>query len=82
VTVIIPEFVIDHWWGHLLHNNTALLLKGRLLFREGTVVISVPYHLHSDEPPGGSDDGDGPPDGPADDPNHALTRPADEPYRS
>jgi amino acid transporter len=70
VTVVIPEFVIDHWWGHLLHNNTALLLKGRLLFREGTVVISVPYHLHSDEKGAGED------------PGHALTRPVDEPYRS
>jgi amino acid transporter len=49
VTVVIPEFVVDHWWGHLLHNNTALLLKGRLLFREGTVVTSVPYHLHTED---------------------------------
>lgn len=45
VTVLIPEFVVDHWWGHLLHNQTALLLKGRLLFRKGTVVTSIPYHL-------------------------------------
>lgn len=45
VTVIIPEFVVSHWWGHLLHNQSALLLKGRLLFRKGTVVTSVPYHL-------------------------------------
>lgn len=45
VTVVIPEFVVSHWWGHLLHNQSALLLKGRLLFRKGTVVTSVPYHL-------------------------------------
>lgn len=45
VTVVIPEFVVSHWWGHLLHNNSALLLKGRLLFRRNTVVTSVPYHL-------------------------------------
>lgn len=76
VTVVIPEFVVDHWWGHLLHNNTALLLKGRLLFREGTVVTSVPYHLHTDSEDGGGDGGE---DGGGDD---ALTRPADEPYRS
>jgi amino acid transporter len=49
VTVLIPEFVVDHWWGHLLHNQSALLLKGRLLFRKGTVVTSIPYHLHEDE---------------------------------
>jgi len=45
VTVVIPEFVVRHWWGHLLHNQSALILKGRLLFRKGTVVTSVPYHV-------------------------------------
>jgi amino acid transporter len=45
ITVVIPEFVVKHWWGHLLHNQSALLLKGRLLFRRDTVVTSVPYHL-------------------------------------
>jgi hypothetical protein len=49
VTVIIPEFVVSHWWAHLLHNQSALFLKGRLLFRKGTVVTSVPYHLESAE---------------------------------
>jgi amino acid transporter len=45
ITVVIPEFVVRHWWGHLLHNQSALFLKGRLLFRKGTVVTSVPYHV-------------------------------------
>ena len=45
ITVIIPEFVVNHWWGNLLHGQSALLLKGRLLFRKGTVVTSLPYHL-------------------------------------
>jgi amino acid transporter len=45
ITVIIPEFVVKHWWEHLLHNQSALILKGRLLFRKGTVVTSVPYHV-------------------------------------
>ncbi len=45
VTVVIPEFVVSHWWSHILHNQSALFLKGRLLFRKGTVVTSVPYHL-------------------------------------
>lgn len=45
ITVIIPEFVVTRWWEHLLHNQSALVLKGRLLFRKGTVVISVPYHI-------------------------------------
>jgi hypothetical protein len=45
VTVLIPEFVVKHWWGHILHNQSALILKGRLLFRKGTVVTSIPYHV-------------------------------------
>jgi hypothetical protein len=44
ITVVIPEFVVKHWWQHLLHNQSALILKGRLLFRKGIVVTSVPYH--------------------------------------
>jgi amino acid transporter len=45
ITVVIPEFVVRRWWAHLLHNQSALFLKGRLLFRKGTVVTSVPYHI-------------------------------------
>jgi amino acid transporter len=45
VTVIIPELVVRRWWQQLLHNQTALWLKARLLFREGTVVTSVPSHV-------------------------------------
>jgi amino acid transporter len=47
VTVVIPEFVVTSWWAHLLHNQSALFLKGRLLFRKGTVVTSVPYHVET-----------------------------------
>lgn len=45
LSVILPEFVPSQWWHHLLHNQTALILKTALLFRRGVVVISVPYHL-------------------------------------
>jgi amino acid transporter len=45
VTIVIPEFVVGSWWGQLLHNQSALFLKGRLLFRKNTVVTSVPYHV-------------------------------------
>jgi amino acid transporter len=45
VTIILPEFVPARWWQHLLHNQTALLIKGALLFRRGVVVVNVPYHL-------------------------------------
>jgi amino acid transporter len=45
ITVLIPEFVVTRWWEHVFHNQSALLLKGRLLFRRGTAVTSLPYHL-------------------------------------
>jgi len=45
VTVVLPEFLPARWWQHLLHNQTALLIKGALLFRPNTVVVSVPFHL-------------------------------------
>jgi amino acid transporter len=45
VTIIIPEFIPARWWQHLLHNQTALLIKGALLFRKNVVVCDVPYHL-------------------------------------
>jgi amino acid transporter len=45
MTVVLPEFVCSHWWEHLLHNQTALLIKAALLFKPGKVTVSVPYHL-------------------------------------
>jgi len=47
VMVFIPEYVVGHWWEQLLHNQSALRLKGRLLFTPGVMVTSVPYHLRS-----------------------------------
>jgi hypothetical protein len=45
ITIVIPEFVPRHWWQHALHNQTALLVKGALLFRPGIAVVDVPFHL-------------------------------------
>jgi amino acid transporter len=45
ITVLIPELFVEHWWQHLLHNQSALILKARLLFRERTAVTSMPYRL-------------------------------------
>lgn len=45
VTIVIPEFIPARWWQQLLHNQTALLIKGALLFRRNVVVTDVPYHL-------------------------------------
>ena len=47
VAVFIPEYVVGHWWAQLLHNQSALRLKARLLFRSGVMVISVPWQLRS-----------------------------------
>src|SRR5450432_3592678 len=47
ITVFIPEYVVGHWWEHLLHNQSALRLKGRLLFSPGVMVVSVPWQLKS-----------------------------------
>jgi len=45
LTVVLPEFVVSHWWEYLLHNQTAFRLKAALLFRPGIVVSDVPQHL-------------------------------------
>ena len=45
ITVVIQEVVVHRWWEQLLHNQTALILKSRLLFRPNTIVISVPAHV-------------------------------------
>lgn len=45
LTVLLPEFVVSHWWENALHNQTALRLKAALLFRPGIVVTSVPQLL-------------------------------------
>ncbi len=49
VTVFIPEYVVGHWWEQILHNQSALRLKGRLLFMPGVMVTSVPWQLNSSE---------------------------------
>ncbi|MET9893397.1 APC family permease [Streptomyces sp. NPDC006465] len=54
VAVFIPEYVVGHWWENLLHNQSALWLKSRLLFTPGVMVTSVPWQLtssaHRDRP--------------------------------
>ncbi|MEE1788026.1 APC family permease [Streptomyces sp. SP17BM10] len=49
VAVYIPEYVVGRWYEHLLHNQSALRLKGRLLFKPGVMVTSVPWQLESSE---------------------------------
>jgi len=49
VTVYLPEYVLGKWWEQLLHNQSALRLKARLLFTPGVMVVSVPWQLVSSE---------------------------------
>ena len=49
ITIYIPEYVVGKWWEQLLHNQSALRLKGRLLFTPGVMVVSVPWQLASSE---------------------------------
>lgn len=46
ITVIVPEFVLKHWWEQLLHNQSALILRARLRLRPDTVVTAVPTHIY------------------------------------
>jgi amino acid transporter len=47
VTIVLPEFVPARWWHHLLHNQTALRIRAHFLFRKGTVIINVRFHLET-----------------------------------
>ena len=42
VNVLIPEYFAEHWWEHVLHNQSTLVLKGRLLMQRNTIVTSIP----------------------------------------
>ena len=50
LTVILPEFVVAHWWEYFLHNQVALRLKAALLFRPGVAVLNLPQHLRGRAP--------------------------------
>lgn len=45
VTIVLPEFVPAKWWHQILHNQSSLILKGKLLFKKNIIVTNVPYHL-------------------------------------
>lgn len=47
ISIFVPQYVVGHWWEQLLHNQSALRLKSRLLFTPGVMVVSVPWQLVS-----------------------------------
>jgi amino acid transporter len=53
VTVVIPEFVVEHWWDQALHNQSALIIRSKLRQRPNTAILSVPVQvadIHRPEP--------------------------------
>jgi hypothetical protein len=60
VVVFIPEYVVGRWWEQLLHNQSALRLKGRLHFTPGVMVASVPWQLSSSSGLEAREDGSAP----------------------
>jgi hypothetical protein len=44
LTVVLPEYMPDHWWEHILHGQSAQFLKLALLFTPGFVVTSMPIY--------------------------------------
>jgi hypothetical protein len=49
INVYIPEYVVGRWWENVLHNQSSLRLKARLLFEPAIIVTSVPWQLRSSE---------------------------------
>ncbi len=45
ITVVVPQFITKQWWGNLLHNQTAFLLRFGLLFKPRVVIVEVPYQI-------------------------------------
>jgi amino acid transporter len=47
ITVVIPEFVPEAFAAQMLHNQTANILRRRLVHHEDVVIIDVPYLIHA-----------------------------------
>lgn len=49
ITVYLPEFIVGHWWEHLLHNHKARRMRLKLMLVHGVVVALVPWLLDSSD---------------------------------
>ncbi len=45
VTIVVPQFVPEHWWNNALHARTASLLRSVLVHRPGIMITDVPYQV-------------------------------------
>ena len=45
VMVLVLRFILKKSWDNILHNESALLLRLRLLWKKDIVVATLPYHF-------------------------------------
>lgn len=45
ITIVVPEFVPNHWWAGVLHTQTAVSLRLALMLHPNIVITSVPYQV-------------------------------------
>ncbi|MDH6182536.1 amino acid transporter [Microbacteriaceae bacterium SG_E_30_P1] len=49
VTVYTPQYIVGHWWEHLLHNHKARRIRQKLSLVHGVVIAVVPWLLDSSD---------------------------------
>lgn len=47
--VYMPQFLVQHWWENILHNQTAFRLRQALLEIPGVVITQVPWKMGKDD---------------------------------
>ncbi len=47
VTVYTPQYIVGHWWEHLLHNHKSRRIRQKLSLVHGVVIAVVPWLLDS-----------------------------------
>ena len=50
ITVVIPEFVVEHWWDQALHNQSAVMLRSKLRQRPNTAITLIPVQIAHHKP--------------------------------
>jgi amino acid transporter len=47
VTIYLPQYIVGHWWEHLLHNHRANRMRNKLMMQKGVSIALVPWLLDS-----------------------------------
>lgn len=45
ITIVMPQFIVRHWWDNIFHTQTALFIKSKLLHDSHIAIVTVPYVL-------------------------------------